>query len=60
MAGNTAINKIINPKEDNFLYFVKRPNTTRDPMMSDGVAQAMADKIIKEAQEHRKNRQEEE
>ena len=41
-------------------YFVKRPTTTRDPMISDGVAQAMADKIIKEAQEHRKNRQEEE
>ena len=41
-------------------YFVKIPTTTQDPMMSDEVAQAMADKIIKEAQEHRKNRQEEE
>ena len=41
-------------------YIAKRPSTTRDAKISDEVAQAMADKIIKEAQEHRKNRQEEE
>ena len=41
-------------------YFAKRPATTQSPEISDEVAQAMADKIIKEAQEHRKNRQEEE
>ena len=41
-------------------YIAKRPSTTRGTKISDEVAQAMADKIIKEAQEHRKNRQEEE
>ena len=41
-------------------YIVKRPTTTEDSKMSEGVAQAMADKISKEAEEHRKNRQEEE
>ena len=41
-------------------YIVKRPNTTEDSKMSEGVVQAMADKINKEAEEHRKNRQEEE
>ena len=41
-------------------YIAKRPITSRDTKISDKVAQAMADKIIKEAQEHRKNRQEEE
>tara|TARA_Y100000816_G_scaffold165754_1_gene118797 strand:- start:78 stop:374 length:297 start_codon:yes stop_codon:yes gene_type:complete len=41
-------------------YISKRPSTTRDTKISDQVAQAMADKIIKEAQEHRKNRQVEE
>ena len=41
-------------------YIAKRPSGTRDTKISDEVAQAMADKIIKEAQEHRKNRQEEE
>ena len=43
-----------------FKYIAKRPSTTRDTKISDEVAQAMADKIIKEAQEHRKSRQEEE
>ena len=43
-----------------YKYIAKRPNTTRDTKISDEVAQAMADKIIKEAQEHRKNREEEE
>ena len=41
-------------------YIAKGPNTARDIKISDEVAQAMADKIIKEAQEHRKNREEEE
>ena len=41
-------------------YIADRPITTQSPKMNDEVAQAMADKIIKEAQEHRKNRQEEE
>ena len=41
-------------------YIAKRPSITRDTKISDEVAQAMADKIIKEAQEHRKNREEEE
>ena len=41
-------------------YIAKSPSNTRDTKISDGVAKAMADKIIKEAQEHRKNRQEEE
>ena len=41
-------------------YIADRPTTTQSPKMNDEVAQAMADKIIKEAQEHRKNRQEEE
>ena len=41
-------------------YIAKRPSSKRDTKISDEVAQAMADKIIKEAQEHRKNRQEEE
>ena len=41
-------------------YIAKRPSSKRDIKISDEVAQAMADKIIKEAQEHRKNRQEEE
>ena len=43
-----------------FKYIAKRPSTTLDIKISDEVAQAMADKIIKEAQEHRKSRQEEE
>ena len=38
-------------------YIAKRPSTTLDTKISDEVAQAMADKIIKESQEHRKNRQ---
>ena len=41
-------------------YIAKRPSITRETNISDEVAQAMADKIIKEAQEHRKNREEEE
>ena len=41
-------------------YIAKRPSAKQDTKISDEVAQAMADKIIKEAQEHRKNRQEEE
>ena len=41
-------------------YIAKRPSITRKTEISDEVAQAMADKIIKEAQEHRKNREEEE
>ena len=41
-------------------YIVKGPSTARDIKISDEVAQAMADKIIKEAHEHRKNREEEE
>ena len=41
-----------------FKYIAKRPSTTRETKISDEVAQAMADKIIKESQEHRKNRQE--
>ena len=41
-------------------YISKRPSTTRDTKISDEVAQAMADKIIKDAQDHRKYRQEEE
>ena len=41
-------------------YIADRPTATQSPKMKDEVAQAMADKIIKEAQEHRKNRQEEE
>ena len=41
-------------------YVAKRPSAKQDTKISDEVAQAMADKIIKEAQEHRKNRQEEE
>ena len=41
-------------------YIAKRPSGKRDTKIVDEVAQAMADKIIKEAQEHRKNRQEEE
>ena len=40
-------------------YIAKRSGITRDTKISDEVAQAMADKIIKEAEEHRKNRQEE-
>ena len=40
-------------------YISKRPSTTRDTKISDQVAQAMADKIIKDAQEHRKNREDE-
>ena len=43
-----------------FKYIAKRLKTTRDIKISDEVAQAMADKIIKESQEHRKNRQDEE
>ena len=43
-----------------FKYIADRPTTTQSSKMKDEVAQAMADKIIKEAQEHRKNRQEEE
>ena len=41
-------------------YIAKKQSTTLDTKISDEVAQAMADKIIKEAQEHRKNREEEE
>ena len=41
-------------------YIAKRPSGARDTKISDEVAQAMANKIIKEAHEHRKNRQEEE
>ena len=41
-------------------YIAKRPRITRDTKISDEVAQAMADKIIKDAQDHRKYRQEEE
>ena len=41
-------------------YIAKRPSGKRDTKIVNEVAQAMADKIIKEAQEHRKNRQEEE
>ena len=41
-------------------YIAKRPSITQDTKISDEVAQAMADKIIQEAQEHRKNREEEE
>ena len=41
-------------------YISKVTTTKYKPRMSDEVAQAMANKIIKEAQEHRKNRQEEE
>ena len=41
-------------------YIAKRPSAKQDTKISDEVAQAMADKIIKEAQEHRKNKQEEE
>jgi len=41
-------------------YIAKRPSIRRDTKISDEVAQAMAGKIIKEAQEHRQNRQEEE
>tara|TARA_Y100001936_G_scaffold77617_1_gene76080 strand:- start:83 stop:379 length:297 start_codon:yes stop_codon:yes gene_type:complete len=41
-------------------YIAKRPSISRENKISDEVAQAMADKIIKEAQEHRKNREEEE
>ena len=41
-------------------YIAKKHITTQSPELNDEVAQAMADKIIKEAQEHRKNRQEEE
>ena len=41
-------------------YIAKRPSGKRDTKIVDEVAQAMADKIIKEAQEHRKNKQEEE
>tara|TARA_Y100000816_G_C26044860_1_gene547523 strand:+ start:143 stop:439 length:297 start_codon:yes stop_codon:yes gene_type:complete len=41
-------------------YIAKKPGITRDTKISDEVAQAMADKIIKDAQDHRKYRQEEE
>ena len=41
-------------------YIAKRPSAKQDTKISDEVAQAMANKIIKEAHEHRKNRQEEE
>ena len=41
-----------------FKYIAKRPSTTRETKISDEVAHAMADKINKESQEHRKNRQE--
>tara|TARA_B100001248_G_scaffold197650_1_gene152139 strand:+ start:808 stop:1104 length:297 start_codon:yes stop_codon:yes gene_type:complete len=43
-----------------FKYIAQRPSTTRDTKIGVEVARAMADKIIKEAQEHRKYRQEEE
>ena len=41
-------------------YIAKGPSTARDTKISDEVAQAMADKIIKDAQEHRKYRQDKE
>ena len=41
-------------------YIAKRPSAKQDTKISDVVAQAMADKIINEAQKHRKNKQEEE
>ena len=41
-------------------YIAKKHTTTLSPDLNDEVAHAMADKIIKEAKEHRKNRQEEE
>ena len=41
-------------------YIAKRPSISRETKISDEVAQAMADKIIKDAQDHRKYRQEEE
>ena len=41
-------------------YIAKRPSAKQYTKIGDEVAQAMADKIIKEAQEHRKNKQEEE
>ena len=41
-------------------YYSKNTEIKDDTKMSDEVAQAMADKIIKEAEEHRKNREEEE
>ena len=41
-------------------YIAKEPSTARDTKISDEVAQAMANKIIKDAQDHRKYRQEEE
>ena len=43
-----------------FKYIAIEPSTARDTKISDEVAQAMADKIIKDAQDHRKYRQEEE
>ena len=43
-----------------YKYISKRPKTTLDTKVSDEVAQAMADKIVKDAQDHRKYRQEEE
>ena len=39
-------------------YIAVRPRTARDTKISDKVAQAMADKIVKDAQDHRKYRQE--
>ena len=42
-----------------FKYIAKRPSPARDTKISDEVAQAMADKIIKDAQEHRKYRHQE-
>tara|TARA_B100001093_G_scaffold139430_1_gene132005 strand:- start:8731 stop:9033 length:303 start_codon:yes stop_codon:yes gene_type:complete len=40
-------------------YFSDNAEINDGPKISDEVAQAMADKIIKEAEEHRRNRQEE-
>jgi len=41
-------------------YSSKNTETNDDTKMSNEVAQAMANKIIKEAEEHRRNREEEE
>ena len=43
-----------------YKYIAKRPSTRRSTKISNEVVQAMADKIIKDAQEHRKCRQEKE
>ena len=41
-------------------YYSKNTEIKNDTKMSNEVAQAMANKIIKEAEEHRRNREEEE